>query len=1099
MAKSNRDRVGEVIDALRDGLEQYIIREYKMVYKREFAREIDAVLTTDRHELPRDAFENEQSLMDAIDTHGWLNLMWRRWNDVFSRKLGHAERSYVSELMTARNDWAHQKSFSNDDAQRAADTATRLLKAIGSPKQASVTQAISNELMRLRFEAEAKKSKKQTGSLEEKEMTTKAGLKPWRFVVNPHPDVAGGRYMQAEFAADIAQVQQGTADAEYSDPKEFFRRTYLTEGLRELLATGIKRLWGKGGDPVVQLQTSFGGGKTHSMLALWHLVSGKVKLSDIPGGESISELVGDADLPEANRAVLVGTAFSATNATEHPDATTHTLWGELAYQLGGVEGYKIVEDADLAGANPGADVLVKLMETFGPALIIIDELVAYARNLYKTDGLPAGSFDTVMSFAQSLTEATRRSTDSILLISIPESNIEIGGEGGQAALEILSNTIGRIESIWKPVMPTESFEIVRRRLFSSDIDYGARDAVIRAFAEMYRNSSREFPAKVLESDYVDRLKDAYPIHPELFDTLYEEWSSLERFQRTRGVLRLMAAVIHELWSQGDQSLLIMPGSIPLDEASVRNEMLRYLPEGWSPVVDRDIDGATSRPFLIDNDVPALGRLAASRRVARAVFAGSAPSSVGTTGGSVRGVEETTIRLSAVQPGEQPSVFGDALKRMSNMLTYLYSDGSRYWYDTRPTVNKIARDRAQSVSEGDIEQEVVQRLRKVRNTANVFTGAHVAPSDTSDVVDEPRTRVVVLDSYNTFKRNDSSSEAMNAVAAILESRGNSPRIYRNMLVFVVADKGDTEALNDAVRDYLAWKSIVDEEEHLDLTASDRRQARSNLERATETVDLRLQTAYNWLIVPMQTEATTGEIEWQALKMTGEDNFYERAARKLKQSEYLITEWSPDNLRMELDNYLWRDKPHLGLKQLWEYLATYCYLPRLRDHNVLVEAIHAGVGRLDAPFAYATGVDSDGSYTGLTYRQLSSIYFDSTSVLVRPEVAEEQLSEDQVASSPDEDSLPENNSTGNEVVPSQPKERRFRRYHGAVDVNAQRINREMPMIVEEVIQHLTSLSGCDVNITLEISARLNEGFDEAIMRTVNENSRTLKFKNSGFEEE
>jgi uncharacterized protein len=692
----------------------------------------------------------------------------------------------------------------------------------------------------------------------------------------------------------------------------------------------------------------------------------------------------------------------------------------------------------------------------------------------------------------------------MLLVSIPESDIEIGGEGGQAALEILANTIGRIESIWKPVMPTESFEIVRRRLFSSEIDYPARDAVIKAFASMYRNNSREFPSKVLDSDYMDRLADAYPIHPELFDKLYEEWSSLERFQRTRGVLRLMAAVIHELWSQGDQSLMIMPGSIPLDAASVRNEMLRYLPEGWSPVADRDIDGTTSRPYLIDNDVPTLGRYAASRRVARAVFIGSAPASVGTTSGSVRGVEETTISLSTVQPGEQPSVFGDALKRMSNMLTYLYSDGSRYWYDTRPTVNKIARDRAQSVSDGDIEHEVIQRLRKVRNTTDIFAGTHVAPSDTSDVVDEPRARVVVLDSYHTYKRTGSSI-AQEGVQGILESRGNSPRIYRNMLVFIVADHGDTEALYNAVRDFIAWQSIVNEEEHLDLTASDRRQARSNLERATETVELRLQTAYNWLLVPTQGDPM-GQIQWQALKMTGEDSFYERAARKLRQSEYLITEWSPDNLRMELDNFLWRDQPHLGIKQLWDYLATYCYLPRLRDHDVLLEAIQAGVNRIDAPFAFATAVEDTGRYKGLLYRQLGRIFFDSSSVVIRPKFAEEQIALDEAAAQGGKvvdngAKTPTKSGATNGVVskPQTPEEAQFKRYHGTVEVDAQRINREMPMIVEEIIQHLTSIAGCEVIITLEISARYSDGFDETVMRTVSENARTLKFKNSDFEEE
>ncbi len=278
-----------------------------------------------------------------------------------------------------------------------------------------------------------------------------------------------------------------------------------------------------------------------------------------------------------------------------------------------------------------------------------------------------------MTFVQSLTEAVKRSSDSMLLVSIPESDIEIGGEGGKASLDILAKTIGRIESVWKPVTATGSFEIVRRRLFSSEMDYAARDAVLSAFREMYSGNSSEFPSGVAEGDYQRRMKEAYPIHPELFARLYEDWSTLDRFQRTRGVLRFMATVIHRLWQDNDQSLMIMPSSIPLWAATVRNEMLRYLPENWPAIVDADIDGEDSKPYQLDKSIPTLGQYTASRRVARSIFVGSAPS---VAGQAVRGVEEVRIRLATVQPGEQLAAFNDALRRMSNQLTYLYTDGSR---------------------------------------------------------------------------------------------------------------------------------------------------------------------------------------------------------------------------------------------------------------------------------------------------------------------------------------------------------------------------------------------------------------------------------------
>ena len=1091
------------MDALKDGLGPFIVREFRRKYGDAAVREIDAAVTSDVYELPAKAFQSDTALLAELDTQRCLNLLWRRWNEVFAEKLGHAERSYTSELLTYRNSWAHQQPFTNEDAYRAADTAARLLGGVGAAEAARTVQTISQELLRLRFDAEAQRVARKTGPLPGEGAATPSGLKPWRLVVQPHPDVASGRYMQAEFAADLAQVVQGRAEAEYGDPLEFFRRTYLTEGLKTLLATGVRRLTGQGGDPVVQLQTPFGGGKTHSMLALYHLLGGGIRLADIPGGEALAQQIGDVDLPEANRAVIVGTAFNPANPRQYSDVTTRTIWGEIAYQLGGAEGYQLVADADLAGVNPGADTLLAILDRYGPALIIIDELVAFARNLYGiTERLPSGSFDTLMSFIQSLTEAVKRSDDSMLLVSIPESDMEIGGEGGKATLEALARYIGRIEAVWKPITAPESFEIVRRRLFSSQIDYPARDAVLAAFRELYAENKSEFPQGVSEGDYLNRMRAAYPIHPELFDRLYQDWSTLERFQRTRGVLRLMAAVIHELWAQSDQSLLIMPGAIPLHASAVRNEMLRYLPDGWSAILDTDIDGDQSRPFAIDSDVPTIGRYSACRRVARSIFVGSAPS---VAGQSVRGLEEVRVRLATVQPGEPLAAFSDGLRRMSNQLTYLYSDGSRYWYDTRPTVNRLAQDRAQSVQPDQIQQEAVRRLKAIRPDRANFAAAHVTPSGSADVVDEQRARVVVLGLLESHKRNNGETPALKKSREILETRGNAARLYRNMLVFIAPDQGEMGALEDAIRDYLAWQSIADEEEQLNLDAQQRKQVQSALARADSTVESRLQGTYSWLLVPTQPDPT-GPIEWQSHRITGDDSFYLRAARKLRQSELLITQWSGDNLSKELDDYLWKEHPHLSLKQLWDYFASYCYLSRLRDQDVLLGAINNG--SLNGFFAYASSVTPEGAYRGLVYRTGGSIFFDTNSVIVRAEVAEAQLAREAQARRAKEESAggrvaPEGVAGGvsGRVVspqPSPPPPARMTRFHGSVSVDPQRVNKDLPVIVEEVVQRLTSLTGCTVDITLEIEARRPEGFDEATVRTISENSRTLRFSDHGFEE-
>jgi hypothetical protein len=275
-----------------------------------------------------------------------------------------------------------------------------------------------------------------------------------------------------------------------------------------------------------------------------------------------------------------------------------------------------------------------------------------------------------------------------------------------------------------------------------------------------------------------------------------------------------------------------------------------------------------------------------------------------------------------------------------------------------------------------------------------------------------------------------------------------------------------------------------------------------------VDLRLRSAYNWLLIPVQPDPL-GAIEFQASRISGDDNFYDRAARKLRNDGLLIYEWSPDILRMELDRYIWSEERgwEVGLKQLWEYLAQYCYLPRLFDHEVLVKAVKDGVGRLDAPLAYSTGKSEQGHHTGLVFRSLGSIYFDDTSILVHPDhvVVKEEPELCPRCKRPLLECIceappklcPKCQNPIDECTCGEPP-KVLSRYYGRVEIDPQRANKDMGLVVEEVIERLTSQIGCEVEITLEISAKRPEGFDESTIRTISENSRTLKFEHYGFEE-
>ncbi len=1090
------------MESLRQGLAPFVGREFENVFKGQALVEASRFLGQDRILAKKAVVE--------WDVAALLKLMWESWNEVFRRILGSAERTLVSELREVRNRWAHQETFSSDDAYRALDSAARLLTAVSTPQAEEVEKA-KMELLRLRFDEQVRSEKrKSAGTAIESQSVV--SLKPWREVVTPHKDVASGRYQQAEFAADLWQVHLGEGSDEYKHPAEFFRRTYLTESLKRLLVGAVERLSGTGGDPVVQLQTNFGGGKTHSMLALYHLFSG-TSPGELAGVDGVLSEAGVKSLPKAKRVVLVGNRISPGNPVTKSDGTVvRTLWGELAWQLGGKKAFARVAADDEKATSPG-DVLRELLKEHGPCLVLIDEWVAYARQLHDQSDLPAGGFETQFTFAQALTESAKLAKNCLLVISLPASDTpgsphtqaddaEVGGVRGRESLDRLRNVVGRVESSWRPASAEEGFEIVRRRLFEPLVgpeQFKQRDVVAREFFDLYRTQHQEFPPECRDADYEKRLKAAYPIHPEVFDRLYTDWSTLVKFQRTRGVLRLMAAVIHSLWEKGDKNPLILPSMIPIDDPRVQFELTRYLSDNWVPVIEKDVDGPNSLPLRLDGEVPNLGKLHACRRVARTIYLGSAP----TGAAAHRGLEDRRVKLGCVMPGESPAVFGDALRRLAGTATYLYQDGPRVWYSTQPTVTKLAEDRAEQLRRDPdkVVQELDRRLRADLRRTGDFGRIHPMPRSGADVPDDLDARLVVLGIEHPYSK-EPGSPAEETAKAILDSRGAGPRLYRNTLVFLAVDRARLQDLDEAVRRYLAWDSILAEKETLNLDPLQVKQAETQKAAADGTVAGRLPEAYQWLLVPTQATPQTA-VEWQAIRLSGQDALAVRASKKLK-NDGLVTGLGAVTLRLELDRVpLWRGN-HVSIKQLVEDFARYLYLPRLAEPSVLVGAIRDGLALLTwerESFAFAEDYDeAEGRYRGLRGgKQVTITDSDAPGLLVKPDVARRQLD----AETPSPGLQPGPTPPGPErtlpVPPVSPVSEKPRRYHGSVTLNPTRVGRDASKIAEEVIAHVAGLPGADVNVTLEIEARIPEGAPEHVVRTVTENSRTLKFTNHGFETE
>ena len=1139
---TNHDLVTKGFNRLLKALSPYIIRELVRTYGTDFWREgvIGKLYDDQRRGLPTSGKVDE--LTSSLDIAKCLLLIEINWREVFGKRLPRDCKNYVIELKGKRNEWAHKgiEDMTDSNAFRALDTMSRLAEQV-DPEAAGDINALLRQVRYGSAEgstavisnagggAEAAPARRK--SLEQ----TKAvrGLPSWREVMEPHMDVAEGRYKNAEFAADLAQVARGKGELEYRDPVEFFNRTYVTEGMKGLLVQSLRRVSELDGEPVIQLKTAFGGGKTHSMLALYHMMRSRSRVGQIANLAPVLEAAGVSEVPEVHVAVLVGTALNPANSKRPPTMpgiTVNTLWGEIAFQLaesaGKPELYDYVKEADKRGVSPGSEALANLFDACGCCLVLMDELVAYAKKLYGADKLPAGTLDNFITFIQELTEAARASKCSLVVASIPESDNEIGGEAGQRALEQIEHTFGRMESIWKPVGASEGFEVVRRRLFLNCKDEAARDEVCFAFSEMYGENTAEFPTESRELEYRERMVSCYPIHPEVFDRLYEDWATLERFQRTRGVLRLMAAVIHELWMSRDPSPMIMPGSFPLDVPGVRDELTRYLDDNWNAVVDSEVDGKQSLPYRNDRNNPRYGSLLASRRVARTVMLGSAPD-VG--GQSVRGIERAHIRLGTVQPGENISVFNDALGTLQTSSSYLYSDanGNRFWYDTRPTLRKVAEDRAQMVKDSDALFEVEGRLKRLRKV-EPFSGIHVCPASTLDVPDDQSLRLVVLPPAAKHRSGAAESEALKLASEIITSRGSTPRSYKNMIVFAAADASCYSQILKSAKQYLAWDSIKADRESLNLDVAQTRETEQSARRADESLDAKIQEAYSWLLYPrIDLFSGSMDIEWEVEHVAGGgESIVAKMARKLLSDDAAIQNWAPALLKMELDRILWKESDHIQVKQLWEYLCQYCYLPRLSGYSVLENTILRGLGSKE--FFGIAAAFSGGQYVDLSLGEQKA-FINASDLLVKAEVAETQIDREQIdrdieathavahkasgrSGAQDhggddvkfvttaietwrngDDSTSEVSAVDATVVPNRQK----RDFRMVSKLDNTRVNRGIQSIMEEVVSQL-NLIGADVELTFEVHARVADGIPPETVRALSENCSTLGVSDFRFSE-
>ncbi len=573
-------------------------------------------------------------------------------------------------------------------------------------------------------------------------------LRPWTDVVDPHPDVRSGDLAMGTYAANLAKVAIESAGAEvYRDAGEFFAATYFTEEIRKLLFEVWARLAGEPGDRVLQLRTPFGGGKTHTLLALYHLASSPDAAQGVP------ELEGLAEPGPVRTAVLSGEYLDPQRGRDVEGRRIGTLWGELAFQLGGWEAYDALLVDGEEGAPPGGEGLGRLLGD-QPALVLLDEAIVYVA---KGRAVSRGDSDMAkltMLFLQNLSEAVNQSPRGALIYSLQSSIGEAVGE--EQLLRDLEKIAARIDTRREPVSGDEVLRVVQRRLFSGLGDADVHRTIAQAYAENYKAellAAAETEADRREAGERARLLEertllSYPFHPELIDIMQHRWASLPTYQRTRGALQFLATIVHHLWAgEGRAGALIGPGDVDLADENTRNTFFEQVDaeRQYRAVVEADFLVADAGARRVDErlgrDSPALANLRVGTRVATAIML----MSFGAREGEDRGAIEGEVLDATAIPELDSNLVRAALKELrGEALLYLHHSGRRYRFEPRPNLNKLILAEQDKLEPEEVSSQIRKELDRNLATGGAAGQVIVWPDGPDQVEDRvARFRIVYL--------------------------------------------------------------------------------------------------------------------------------------------------------------------------------------------------------------------------------------------------------------------------------------------------------------------------------------------------------------------
>lgn len=876
-------------------------------------------------------------------------------------KKSHDMPNWLGEIAEVRHKVAHFTDVDEDEATKAwihMKTIAKILKM----------DELEVELRHLQGSEKVEKKEAKVAA-----KSKKGDIEPWFRVVQPHLDIREGRLDESIFAANLAEVALGNGREIYNNPVVFFSKTYFTAGLKSVAKTVIKGLNGKedAENRVISLQTGFGGGKTHTLISLYHICKWGKQAEKTSYADELFKHTGSPNFDNAKIAVFTNTTNDAANGRTTTDGVTiNTIWGELAYQLGGKATYEIVRKNDEQLIAP-AGLFKQVLEKSKPALILIDELADYC---VKASARKAGNSslaDQTISFMQELTEAVAGTNNCVAVITLPASPQEVGNTPeAQAILNSLQKRVSRVGADTQPVADDEIFEVIRRRLFEQVGDSATIQAVATKYADLYQEFWSELPSNANKTEYKEKIIKSYPFHPELIDIFRVRWASHHDFQRTRGVLRLLAAIISDLWKRQQSlvggNLMIHSGQVNFANLDALSGQLKKLyGNGWDAVMTADVAGSSSNAFKIDGNKKEYGDWYLTQSITSVILMTSFGSD-----GANKGISVPEIKLHILTPnGFNHNSINGALDELESSAYYLYyaqtgGAGKRFWFNTKPNVNILINQAKADIKTGDIEAEILRRIRERTGRVQLFN-VLVDPSE--DIPEQMKPTLVLLHPKFTASPEEVNGKTKPVIEKIATKKGNSERIYRNTILFLICSEMGLSKLQSCVRDYLACQKISTEY-NSQLEKEQREDIKRRIEEASKQSDSSLVTAYS-MVVKYSVRKGVEKLNITQFKDTIDNQINSTIIDVLKTEEWLLESVGLSTLRT--NNLLPTLVQPIKAKDIFEAFIRFDDKPMVTGQEAVSKSLLKYC--YNGEFCIATG---DGSTFTKYFLQENVPFFDVT---------------------------------------------------------------------------------------------------------------------------